>query len=118
LFRAFICAVKGKNMGMQSAQVQSGTQPQGKGPQQPLSSQQFQNREGSSTNAATSGQPTFGQPNRYPNTVSQWDNASIQRQPSGGKGSGQSPNQQPTTQPLTSSDLVKVISSRGGKGKG
>jgi len=47
---------------------------------------------GSTTNAATSGQPTFGQPNRYPNTVGQWDNASIQRtnqQPmGGGKGKG------------------------------
>lgn len=79
-------------MGMPSAQVQSGTQPQGKGFSQPLSSQQFQTREGSSTNTATSGQPMMGQPNRYPNTVGQWDNASIQRtnqQPmGGGKGKG------------------------------
>jgi hypothetical protein len=47
---------------------------------------------GSTTNAATSGQPTFGQPNRYPNTVGQWDNASIQRTNqspmAGGKGKG------------------------------
>ena len=79
-------------MGMPFAQVQSGTQPQGKGPQQPLSSQQFQNREGSSTNSATSGQPMFGQPNNYPNTIGQWDNASIQRTNQrpmgGGKGKG------------------------------
>ena len=79
-------------MGMPSAQVQAGTQPQGKGFSQPLSSQQFQNREGSTTNSATSGQPTFGQPNNYPNTIGQWDNASIQRtnqQPmGGGKGKG------------------------------
>ena len=37
------------------------------------------------------GQPKMGQPNMYPNTVGQWDNASIQpQQPriSGGKGKG------------------------------
>ena len=36
-------------------------------------------------------QPQFGQPNNYPNTVGQWDNASIQPQQSqsrGGKGKG------------------------------
>jgi len=36
-------------------------------------------------------QPRFGQPNRYSNTVSPWDNASIQPQQrpvSGGKGKG------------------------------
>lgn len=134
-------------MGMQSAQVQSGTQPQGKGfsnRMSPLPSNQSdgqmmsqmiggmsnrmrvkqmpdaqgeqfaglavepdsmnniqtmggyqqpaqnQGKGGSTTNAATSGQPTFGQPNRYPNTVGQWDNASIQRQSptGGGKGKG------------------------------
>lgn len=61
---------------------------------QPTYQPQMQNRGkgGSTTNAATSGQPNFGQPNRYPNTVGQWDNASIQRtnqQPmGGGKGKG------------------------------
>jgi hypothetical protein len=51
---------------------------------------QSRGKGGSTTNAATSGQPTFGQPNRYPNTVGQWDNASIQRQSptGGGKGKG------------------------------
>jgi hypothetical protein len=53
---------------------------------------QSKGKGGSTTNAATSGQPAFGQPNRYPNTVGQWDNASIQRtnrQPmAGGKGKG------------------------------
>lgn len=37
------------------------------------------------------GQPKMGQPNMYPNTVGQWDNASIQPQQSltsGGKGKG------------------------------
>jgi hypothetical protein len=128
-------------MGMQSAQVQSGTQPQGKGfaqqvnppPQNevtqimgmrgrtkempimqndmaypavepemsqvmpynqqqsnPPAQQQSQGKGGSTTYSRTSGQPAFGQPNRYPNTVGQWDNASIQRQSptGGGKGKG------------------------------
>ena len=89
-------------MGMQSAQVQSGTQPQGKGFAQPVNPpaqsnmpqemQQYSRGKGSTTNAATSGQPNYGQPNNYPNTVGQWDNASIQRtnqQPmGGGKGKG------------------------------
>jgi len=74
-------------MGMPSAQVQPGTQPQSKGFAQSVNPP-TQN----TTNAATSGQPTFGQPNMYPNTVGQWDNASIQRtnqQPmGGGKGKG------------------------------
>jgi hypothetical protein len=35
----------------------------------------------------TSNQPTMGQPNPYPNTVGQWDNASIQPR-SYGKGKG------------------------------
>ena len=45
---------------------------------------------GSSTNSATSGQPRMGQPNRYANTIPQWDNASQQLSPakSGGKGKG------------------------------
>lgn len=45
---------------------------------------------GSSTNSATSGQPRMGQPNRYANTIPQWDNASQQLGPaqSSGKGKG------------------------------
>jgi hypothetical protein len=122
---------------MPSASVQSGTQPQGKGFNQPINSPQSkqlsemqaqasqqqmgimdmpsqmnmmvpssvytapQNQQpqqgqsvgkgARSTNAATSGQPQMGQPNMYPNTVGQWDNASIQPQQSrnrGGKGKG------------------------------
>jgi hypothetical protein len=65
------------NFGYQS---QAGYQPQ----------QQSRGKGGSTTNSATSGQPMFGQPNRYPNTTGQWDNASIQRQSptGGGKGKG------------------------------
>lgn len=46
---------------------------------------------GGSTNSATSGQPRMGQPNRYANTIPQWDNASQQlAQPvqRSGKGKG------------------------------
>ena len=45
---------------------------------------------GSSTNSATSGQPRMGQPNRYANTIPQWDNASQQLAPAqrSGKGKG------------------------------
>ena len=128
-------------MGMPSAQVQPGTQPQGKGFSQQINpppqnevtqimgmrgrtkdmpimqndgllrpavepemsqvmpsvqqqanppAQQPQGKGGSTTYSRTSGQPAFGQPNRYPNTVGQWDNASIQRQSptGGGKGKG------------------------------
>jgi hypothetical protein len=115
-------------MGMPSASVQPGTQPQGKGFAQPVNPQQEnllaglqaqasqpqmntmapssiytapqdqQPQQGqstgkgsSTTNAATSGQPQMGMPNMYPNTVGQWDNASIQPQQSrnrGGKGKG------------------------------
>jgi hypothetical protein len=52
---------------------------------------QSKGKGGSTTNSATSGQPAFGQPNMYPNTVGQWDNASIQPRQSrngGGKGKG------------------------------
>lgn len=68
---------------VQNTQDQStgvtGPMPQGKG----ASGQRF-------TYSPTSGQPAMGQPNRYANTVSQWDNASIQRPAysSGGKGKG------------------------------
>ena len=45
---------------------------------------------GASTNSATSGQPRMGQPNRYANTIPQWDNASQQLGSAqrGGKGKG------------------------------
>ena len=55
---------------------------------------QFQTRQGkggSVTLPGQGGQPKMGQPNMYPNTVGQWDNASIQPQQSrnrGGKGKG------------------------------
>ena len=89
-------------MGMPSAQVQPGTQPQSKGFAQsvnppapaniPQEMPQPSRGKGSTTNTATSGQPAFGQPNMYPNTVGQWDNASIQRTNrspmAGGKGKG------------------------------
>ena len=58
----------------------------------PPAQQQSQGKGGSTTYSRTSGQPAFGQPNRYPNTVGQWDNASIQRTNqspmAGGKGKG------------------------------
>jgi hypothetical protein len=90
-------------MGMSSASVQPGTQPQGKGfatPQPTANadvagpdsiSGQAQGKGTKTINAATSGQPQMGQPNMYPNTVGQWDNASIQSQRPlnrGGKGKG------------------------------
>lgn len=42
------------------------------------------------TYSPTSGQPAMGSPNRYTNTVGQWDNATIQQPAtrSGGKGKG------------------------------
>lgn len=102
-------------MGSPISQVSPSTQPQGKGfvspnPQSagtndfamqpnPQANEQFRQRQmgqsqgkgGQTTNPATSGQPKIGQPNMYPNTVGQWDNASIQpqqRQSIGGKGKG------------------------------
>lgn len=114
-------------MGMPSASVQTGTQPQGKGfaqsvnppqnqqitdmqnqaaqmqaqtmqassvyspPQQSQQQSRPMGKGGRITNAATSGQPQMGQPNNYPNTIGQWDNASIQPQQRtmrGGKGKG------------------------------
>jgi hypothetical protein len=60
-------------------------------PQQNQQQGQPAGKGSSTTNAATSGQPQMGQPNMYPNTVGQWDNASIQPQQSrnrGGKGKG------------------------------
>ena len=92
-------------MGSSFAQVSQSTQPQGKGfaspqPNQqnpvdaPAAQQQIQQAAGkgsSVTYPGQGGQPKMGQPNMYPNTVGQWDNASIQPQQSrnrGGKGKG------------------------------
>jgi hypothetical protein len=92
-------------MGSSLAQVSQSTQPQGKGfaspqPSQqnpvdtPAVQQQIQQAAGkgsSVTYPGQGGQPKMGQPNMYPNTVGQWDNASIQPQQSrnrGGKGKG------------------------------
>jgi hypothetical protein len=100
-------------MGSPVSQVSSSTQPQGKGfasPAQPNAvdgsstdmmmgpavqpTGQFQPTQGKGSNVTypgQGGQPKMGQPNMYPNTVGQWDNASIQPQQSrnrGGKGKG------------------------------
>jgi hypothetical protein len=90
-------------MGSSLAQVAQSTQTQGKGfasPSQqnpvdaPAVQQQIQQGTGkgsSVTYPGQGGQPKMGQPNMYPNTVGQWDNASIQPQQSrnrGGKGKG------------------------------
>ena len=51
--------------------------------------QQPQGKGNSVMYSPTSNQPSMGQPNPYPNTVGQWDNATIQPQPrSYGKGKG------------------------------
>jgi hypothetical protein len=56
--------------------------PSGKGPNQSYSGQKVMY-------SPLSEQPTMGQPNPYPNTIGQWDNASIKPQPrQGGKGKG------------------------------
>lgn len=96
-------------MGSSLAQVATSTQPQGKGfasPAQPnavdgksaetmspaiQSIGQPQGKGSNVTFPGQGGQPKMGQPNMYPNTVGQWDNASIQpQQPRnrGGKGKG------------------------------
>jgi hypothetical protein len=91
-------------MGSPIAQVAPSTQPQGKGStssvQQPIQpnpadmsspAMQPQGKGGSVTYPGQGGQPKLGQPNMYPNTIGQWDNASIQPQQSrnsGGKGKG------------------------------
>jgi hypothetical protein len=57
----------------------------------PAVQQTRQGKGGSVTLPGQGGQPKMGQPNMYPNTVGQWDNASIQPQQSrnrGGKGKG------------------------------
>jgi hypothetical protein len=59
--------------------------------QQPQQPQATQGKGGNVTFPGQGGQPRMGQPNMYPNTVGQWDNASIQPQQSrnrGGKGKG------------------------------
>lgn len=68
---------QGYNYGQQNMLTQD--MPQGKGP----SGQRF-------TYSPTSGQPSMGSPNRYTNTVGQWDNASVMPQPvqRSGKGKG------------------------------
>ena len=90
-------------MGSPVSQVAPSTQPQGKGFAAPQPSNtadvagpasvsgQSQGKGSSVTIPGQGGQPKMGQPNNYPNTVGQWDNASIQpQQPqfSGGKGKG------------------------------
>jgi hypothetical protein len=97
-------------MGSSLAQVAPSTQPQGqpvgKGfaspsqtssqiVQQPTptdsSAVQPQGKGGNITFPGQGGQPKMGQPNMYPNTIGQWDNASIQPQQPfnrGGKGKG------------------------------
>jgi hypothetical protein len=108
-------------MGSPISQVASSTQPRGKGfaspqpqnrqdgldqnainadpqgfqqwqqAQQTQQPQATQGKGGNVTFPGQGGQPRMGQPNMYPNTVGQWDNASIQPQQSrnrGGKGKG------------------------------
>ena len=43
---------------------------------------------GQATYTPTSGQQKMGSPNPYPNTIGQWDNASIQPMQRSGKGKG------------------------------
>jgi hypothetical protein len=85
-------------MGSSLAQVAQSTQPQGKA-QAPITPQTqsssvgkgFASEQSNVTLPGQGGQPKMGQPNMYPNTVGQWDNASIQPQQSrnrGGKGKG------------------------------
>lgn len=62
-------------MGAYTAQIQSPTQPQGKG--------------GTITTPVQSDQPSIGQPNTYANTVGPWDNSTNSTQmPFKGKGKG------------------------------
>ena len=100
-------------MGSSLAQVGASTQPQGqpvgKGFASPAQSNQIvqqptpmdapavqptgqpQGKGSNVTFPGQGGQPKMGQPNMYPNTIGQWDNASIQPQQPlnrGGKGKG------------------------------
>lgn len=95
-------------MGMISPTIASNSSAQGGGKggsMQQVSAPEQSNQpmgKGSTTNSATSGQPQFGNPaqniqmeqdfgprRNFPNTVGQWDNASIEQKPNTvGKGKG------------------------------
>lgn len=86
-------------MGSFSPQIQApqGNQPVNPQPTQANYSPAQQQFGGGKTGASgnkvmyspLSDQPTMGQPNPYPNTIGQWDNANIQPQPRQvGKGKG------------------------------
>ena len=79
-------------MGAPTPQIQSSTQPQGKGAPAPaIPDQNFQStstgqpagmqrpigKGGAITTPIQSGQPSIGRPNNYANTVGPWDNARI-----------------------------------------
>ena len=101
-------------MGSPISQVAPSTQPQGKGfaaPQPTANadvagpssvSGQAQGKGSPVTYPGQGGQPRMGQPNMYPNTVGQWDNASIQ----------------PVAQWSNASVQPQQSRNRGGKGKG
>jgi len=76
--------------GVQQPQT-SGDESTGKGSSsvEPNNAPQPMGKNGAQTNSATSGQPTMGAPNKYSNTVGQWDNTQQQTQQSfQGKGKG------------------------------
>lgn len=92
-------------MGAPTAQVQSSTQPQGKGASAAamMPNEDFkpvpigqsdgisrpQGKGGAITTPVQSGQPSIGQPNTYANTVGPWDNSTNSTQmPFKGKGKG------------------------------
>lgn len=92
-------------MGAPTAQVQSSTQPQGKGAPAPavMPDESFKpvpisqsdgiqrpmGKGGGITTPVQSGQPSIGQPNNYANTVGPWDNSTNSTQmPFRGKGKG------------------------------
>jgi len=79
----------GKGEGPSAGYAQNAINDNSQVPQQPQYQQQSMGKGGNVTNSSTSGQPRMGQPNQYPNTVGQWDNARIQSsQSGGGKGKG------------------------------
>ena len=79
----------GKGGSPSAGYAQNAINDNSQGPQQPQYQQQSMGKGGNVTNSSTSGQPRMGQPNQYPNTVGQWDNAHIQSsQSGGGKGKG------------------------------
>ena len=63
-----------------STPTPSGSSGKGSAPQQGM--------QGNVTYSGTSGQQQMGSPNPYPNTIGQWDNASIQPMQRSGKGKG------------------------------